>query len=67
MTKLPKLELVEDPAKNNDYIIFRHSPGKQKNSKKNQPLKAERKKKTQRKKKTKKSKKNRSNGFFGLL
>jgi hypothetical protein len=25
MTDLPRLELTEDPNKNNDYIIFRHS------------------------------------------
>ena len=25
MTNLPRLELTEDPNKNNDFIIFRHS------------------------------------------
>lgn len=38
MTNLPRLELTEDPNKNNEYIIYRHSINGKKMNKQNKTV-----------------------------
>jgi hypothetical protein len=62
MTELPRLELTEDPKKNNDYIIFR-------NHIKNKNVKTLHKSRFKKRvnNKTKKKRKNKKSGFLGLF
>ena len=66
---LPRLELTEDPNKNNDFIIFRHTSkgkytSKGKKSKKTKQRESTRKKRVYKKKHgNRKSKK----GFFNIF
>jgi hypothetical protein len=62
MTELPRLELTEDPKKNNDYIIFRHNS-------KNKNVKTLYKSRSKKRfnNKTKKKKRNKKNGFLSLF
>ena len=70
MTNLPRLELTEDPNKNNEYIIYRHSINGKKMNKQSKKIsnyktvltKKQRKYGTK-KKRTRKSKKN----FFNIF
>jgi hypothetical protein len=68
MTNLPRLELTEDPNKNNDYIIFRHSSlkGKKNIQTKSVTKKCVRKKKHGTRKKKTKHRKTRK-GFFNIF
>lgn len=68
MKNLPRLELTEDPNKNNDYIIFRHSSLKGKKNKQTKSVTKKRvhkKKHGTRKKKTKHRKTRK--GFFNIF
>jgi len=64
MTNLPRLELTEDPNKNNEYIIFRYSTnGKKTKNNKIINNKRVRRKHSTTKKKGRKSKK----GFLNIF
>jgi hypothetical protein len=65
MTNLPRLELTEDPDKNNDYIIYRHSVGiknKQTNTLNNKKV-TKKRRRSRTKKKSRKSRK----GFLNIF
>lgn len=67
MTNLPRLELTEDPNKNNDFIIFRHSSkGKKIKQTKSVTKKRIHKKKHGTRKKKTKHRKTRK-GFFNIF
>jgi hypothetical protein len=70
MTKLPRLELTEDPNKKNEFIIFRHQI-KGKKTPKGLPSSASSKKKSSKKprklRKTKTRKHKKSKGLFNIF
>jgi hypothetical protein len=63
MTLLPRLELTEDPEKNNDFIIFRH----QNHMKHKSVTKKHRSKKTRLKKKSKSKKSKSKKSIFNIF
>jgi hypothetical protein len=65
MTNLPRLELTEDPNKNNEFIIFRYSSKgkKTKQSKTSSIKRVHRKKHGTKKRKHRKTRK----GFFNIF
>ena len=65
LSKLPRLELTEDPNKNNDFIIYSHSMKGKKNKQNKSVTKkhVHRKKHGTRKRKHRKGKK----GFFNIF
>ena len=66
MTNLPRLELTEDPNKNNEFIIFRYSSkGKKTKQSKTSSIKRVHKKKTRNKKE--KTSKNQKRFFQYIL
>jgi len=64
MTNLPRLELTEDPNKNNEYIIFRYST----NGKKTKHIKTINTKRVRRKHRiTKKTRRKSRKGFLNIF
>jgi hypothetical protein len=68
MTNLPRLELTEDPNKNNDFIIFRHSINSTKiKDTKITNAKTVTKKRRKHSTKKRKSRKSTRKGFFNIF